>query len=74
MQKQRSKRGREDFDKELRGKRVRLILQSGEELEAEVTGSSRYWLKLQVKTRDGKDKTLYLNKAYIMLIEPAELE
>ncbi|MEM1820368.1 MAG: hypothetical protein QXU64_02120 [Thermofilaceae archaeon] len=60
------RRGGDNFDSEYSGREVRLYLYGGAKLTGRVE-ASRYWLKV---TSNGK--TIYVNKAYVMMVEPLE--
>lgn len=54
----------EDFDVELLGKKVALLLKQGGWVEGTVAARSRFWLKILIN-----DKNIYINKSNIVLIE-----
>jgi hypothetical protein len=63
---------KDGFDPEWLDKDVEIECVKGhivEEIRGRIVDVSRYWLKLFVN-----NKILYLNKAYILSIKPAEIE
>jgi hypothetical protein len=63
---------RDGFDEEWKDKDVEIERVKGqvvEEIRGRVVDISRYWLKLFVD-----NQVLYLNKAFILSIKPAEIE
>jgi len=68
----REQRLRDGFDEEWKDKDVEIERVKGqvvEEIRGRVVDISRYWLKLFVD-----NQVLYLNKAYVLSIKPAEIE
>lgn len=58
---------RPEFDQEYDGKTVRITLHNGGVVVGRAE-TSKYWLKIRAQG----DRVLYINKAYIVMIEPAE--
>ncbi|MEM4546937.1 MAG: hypothetical protein QXL83_01055 [Zestosphaera sp.] len=58
---------RSEFDSEYEGKTVRVTLHNGTVVIGRAK-TSRYWLKLRIVG----GKSIYVNKAYVVMIEPLE--
>ncbi|MEM3974762.1 MAG: hypothetical protein QW320_10380 [Ignisphaera sp.] len=56
-----------EFDHEYEGRTVRVILHNGTTIIGKAE-TSKYWLKIQV----AGGRCIYVNKAFIVMIEPAE--
>lgn len=57
---------RQDFSNEYLGRRVRLVLASGERVEGVLAASSKYWFKLLAS-----EGAVYVNKAWVVKVEPS---
>ena len=56
-----------DLDFELFGKEVVLMTSRGEVVRGRIIAYSRYWIKVE-----SSDGFLYINKAYIVWMKPAD--
>ncbi|MEM3964381.1 MAG: hypothetical protein QW584_01490 [Thermofilaceae archaeon] len=58
---------RSEFDSEYEGRTVRVTLHNGTVVIGRAE-TSKYWLKLRI----AGGKSVYVNKAYVVMIEPLE--
>ncbi|MEM0460471.1 MAG: hypothetical protein QXZ31_11430 [Thermofilaceae archaeon] len=58
---------RSEFDHEYDGRAVKVVLHNGTTIVGKVE-TSKYWLKMQVAS----GRCIYVNKAYVVMIEPLE--
>ncbi|MEM1719862.1 MAG: hypothetical protein QW496_03345 [Desulfurococcaceae archaeon] len=66
-EKPRKEPGEPSFDSEYNGKTVRVTLHNGIVVIGRAE-TSKYWLKLWI----GGGKRIYVNKAYVVMVEPLE--